>query len=189
VLFARAAFGTNSIAVLFQLPGVPYRNWFTITDLDGKTLLAPMALDPAGWDGEYSGDVVFDGTAFITVWRSDGPPAMVGGPLSSQIGWLRVDEATRTLAGPVVVAQSGQGTAADPVGRFEPFSPLSVRVLGDRSVVAFTREEWDLVLAQAIPRAELAMVSSTGAVIAPPFEPSPSGFFFYRESRVYRVGD
>jgi hypothetical protein len=180
IQYARTAFGDNSIAVLYQRNGVPYKNWLTIVDLSGKQLIDPIALDPMGADGVTGGDLDFDGKGFVAVWRSIGS--------SSTLSWIRVDEKLHQVTGPIMVATAGAGDSTDPVGKFEPMSFVSVRAIGDKSLIGFVRERYSAILAQASPRSELAMVQSDGSVLDDERAGDDSYLLWHSESRVFKIG-
>src|SRR6185436_9771701 len=96
VLYARTAFGANSIGVVYQQRGGPYKNFFTIVSRDGTELLAPMALDPNDRYGSSSGDIAWTGTGYDVVWRTN------SGMGSSDIRWMHVDEASKNVTGPTI---------------------------------------------------------------------------------------
>jgi hypothetical protein len=182
-LQAVTAFGESSIAVLYQALGGPYRNFLKIVDLDGAELMAPLALDPEGRFGSFGGDVVFDGAAFVAVYRvNDG----AGG---GEVMWVRVDEATQEVTGPAVVATSGPATDADRDGVFGAFSFVDVEALGDRSLVGFVRGRYNPTIDMEVPKAQLALVGPDGAVLETSFA-SANGqgdLCWARECRVFPV--
>lgn len=178
-LYARTAFGTRSIGILYQQHGGPYKTYFKVTDLQGNELRAPIALDPPGWYGSFGGDVAFDGEAFVAVWRvNDG----AGG---GEVRWLRVPENGGEPLGPVVVARSGHD---DPDGKFEPLSRVNVEATAERSVVSFVRGRFHALLGTSIPTAHLAEVAPSGTV-ARLFSLAPEGALeWHDESHVFRLG-
>ncbi len=174
-LYARAAFGNDGIGLLYHAPGGPYTTHFKIVDFEGNELLAPIALDPSGTNGSFGGDIAFDGESFVAVWRvNDG----AGG---GELRWLRVEEASGTVTGPVVVAAAGND---DPAGGFEPFSFVDVERIGDVSLVSFVREHWHDTLAMALPKSQLATVSQDGTVSLG-FLGTEASWTFHREARLY----
>lgn len=180
VLHARAAFGENSVAVLMQTPGGPYSNAVTIRDLDGGALLEPIPLDPEEAYGSFGGDIHYDGDGFVLVWRiNDG----AGG---GEVRWMRIDEADRTITGPITVARSGSG---NPDGGFSPFSFIGVAPAGQASVVSFTRDRWDASLELAIPRCQVAVVDRAGLVTGPTEAAVGGGFFYHHECRAFARDD
>lgn len=185
VLYARTAFGESSIGILFQTQGSPYFNKFTVVDFEGVELLAPIDLDPPDWWGSWGGDIEFDGAAFVAVYRAH------NGPAESEIRWLRVVEETLDVTGPVVVAEAGPGNEAMPTGGFDPFIFIDVAPVGDQSLVSFPRGYYDSRLELEIPKAQVAVVSAEGEVLASEFAIGgpPTDFMFGRESRVFAVGD
>jgi hypothetical protein len=184
VLSARAAFGSDSIGVLYQSDGMPYVNRLTVVDFDGGELLEPIDLDPAGWNGSWGGDIEFDGAAFVVVYRSYGTE-------SSEVRWVRVVEESLEVVGPVVVAVSGPATEVHPNGSFEPFSFIDVAPVGARSLVGFVRGHYDTRLELEIPKAQLALVGPDGRVESAEYAiaGAPTDFFFARESRTFSIED
>jgi len=178
-LYARAAFGNEGIGLLYQAHGTPYTTRFKIVDFEGNEVLAPIDLDPQGWNGSFGGDITFDGESFVAVWRiNDG----TGG---GEVRWLRVEETSGTVTGPVVVAAAGTG---NPVGGFEPFSFVDVERIGDVSLVSFVRENWHGGLAMVIPKSQLATVTQDGTVSAEQFLGYQTSLTFHREARLYGMG-
>jgi hypothetical protein len=177
VLAARTVHGASSIAVLYQQPGGAYQNWLTIVSETGATTLAPMALDPAGRYGSWGGDITFDGTAFLAVWRTN------DGAAHDDVRWIRIDEASGAITGPFVVAASGND---DPDAGFDPFTFIGVRPAGEAagSVVAFLRYEHDPVLATDVPKCQLASVSDAGTVTATSHAEVGTGLLWDHECRV-----
>ncbi len=184
VLTARVAFGGDEVAVLYQVPSAatPYMSYLTVLDRAGSQRLAPIALDPMGMNGSFSGGVVWDGTGFVAVWRSWG-----GTP--SEIRWMRVEGTSHRVTGPVVVTRAGAGTAAEPIGGFEPFSFVTVQAVGATSVIGFVRAHWSVPIDLAIPRSEVAVVSADGTVTGPIHAGLPEDYTFHRECRPFRFGD
>jgi hypothetical protein len=182
-LYARAAFGTSGIGLLYQAHGSPYTTYFKVVDTQGNELCAPIALDPDGTFGSFGGDVAFDGQAYVAVWRvNDGN----GG---GQALWVRVDEATGTVTGPTVVASSGAGTAADPIGSFDPFSFVGVAVVGGRSLVSFVRGRYLPVLDYVVPKSQLALVQADGTLDWTAYAGIENDLSWHREARLARMGD
>jgi hypothetical protein len=178
-LYARVAFGSSSIGILYQTLGNPYVDHFTVVDPSGKQIVAPIDLDPASSFGLTGGDIAFDGSGWVFVWRTtDGT--------TQDLRWARVEESSGTLTGPVVVAQSGND---DPNGKFPGFVPVGVRALGDKSLVSFVRERWDSLLAMAIPKSQLALVQSDGTVSWTEYAGNEGDWTFHHEARVYRAHD
>jgi hypothetical protein len=182
-LYARTAFGASSIGVLYQSLGSPYVTRFKVAGRDGTELLAPIELEPAGWRGAWGGDVTFDGTAYVAVWRVYGPAG------ETEVRWLRVAEGTWSVTGPVVVAAAGAGTAAEPEGGFDAFTFVDVAAAGERSIVGFVRGRYDGLLELEIPRSQVAAVAADGTVGASEYVDPPTAFLFHRECRVFRAGD
>ncbi|HUH03572.1 MAG TPA: hypothetical protein VML75_16360 [Kofleriaceae bacterium] len=180
ILYARAAFGKDSVAVLMQTPGGPYTNAVTIRDLDGGTLLEPIPLDPEGSYGSFGGDIQYDGDGFVLVWRvNDG----AGG---GEVRWMRIDESDRTITGPIPIARSGNG---NPDGGFSPFSFIRVAPVGESSVVSFTRDRWDATLELAIPRCQVAVVDRAGLASGATEAAVGGGFFYHHECRAFSRDD
>ncbi len=179
-LYARASFGTDSIGVLYQHPGGPYDNYFRMVDVHGGERVAPIALDPTGTYGSFGGDISFDGEAYVIVWRSN------NGNGKSELLWLRIDERTGAVTGPVVVASSG---ADDPHGSFDPFTFIGVETVGTTSVVSFTRPIWDNALEFAIPACQVARVDDTGTVMTSERAGLGGGFWWDYECRVFAKDD
>lgn len=178
VLWGFVAHGASSIGVLYKELGVPYKTFFKLVDTTGKELAAPVALDPAGMDGSWGGDIAYDGSGYVAVWRSfDG--------MANELRWARFDEKTGAMSGPVVVAAAGSG---NPIGGFNPFTFLKIKPSGDLSIVTYVRERWSNLLGQGIPRSEMAVVSGSGAIVASGEIGDPSEFFWHHESRVFDVG-
>ncbi len=178
-LSARCAFGQASVGVLYQGHGGPYENFFKIVDMSGDELVAPIALDGALY-GSFGGEIVFDGEAFVAVWRVN------DGMGSSSIQWLRVSEDGEERVGPVTVAASGD---EDPHGAFQPISFISLRRLGNRSVVSFVREWYHPTLEMSIPKSQYAMVSDEGVVTETGFLSSATQFTFHREARLFNLDE
>ncbi len=184
VLTARVAFGGDEVAVLYQIPGssTPYLSYLTIVDRAGSQRLAPIALEPAGMHGSFSGGVVWDGTAFVAVWRS-------WGAAPSEVRWIRVEGTSHRVTGPVVVTRAGAGTAADPIGGFEPFSFVTVQAVGATSVVGFVRAHWSVPIDLAIPRSEVAVVAADGTVTGPAYAGLAEDYTFHTECKPFRFAD
>jgi len=178
-LYARTAFGVGNIGILYQTLGNPYVNHFTAVDPSGKQVVAPIDLDPPSSFGLTGGDIAFDGSGWVFVWRAtDGT--------TQELRWARVEESTGKLTGPIVVAQSGND---DPNGKFPGFVPVGVRTLGDASLVSFVRERWDTALAMAIPKSQLALVQSDGSVKWTLYAGKEADWTYHGEARVYRAHD
>jgi hypothetical protein len=179
-LYVRTAFGAQSIAVLYQGLNQPYRNRFKLVDYFGQERLAPIALDPEDGSGTFGGAVVYDGSGFVAVWR------VTRGDGLGEVRWLRVDEATRTVTGPVPVAVEGDGTA---VGGFAPFSFVAVAAVGDVSVVGFVRAKYHALLDYLVPKSQYAVVASDGTVGDTVFAGLENDFTWHREARVWANDD
>jgi hypothetical protein len=148
-LYARTAFGANSVGVLYQERGGPYRNFFTVVTADGRELVAPITLDPADRFGSNSGDVTFTGTGYDVVWRTN------SGAGSSDIRWLHVDEASGSVVGPMIVALPGAG---DPHAGFDAITNVTIRHHAGASLIAFSRYLFDSQLELELLKCQLATV-------------------------------
>jgi hypothetical protein len=179
-LYVRTAFGAKSIGVLYQGFNQPYRNRVRVVDFWGVERLPPLDLDPAGTSGTFGGAITHDGTGFVLVWR------VSAGPGTGEVRWLRVDEETLAVTGPVVVAAEGDG---QPVGGFQPFSFVSVAAAGDTSLVGFVRGRYDARLDYEVPKSQYAVVASDGTVAATVFAGLENDFTWHREARVWRQGE
>lgn len=153
---ARVAAGDASLGVLYQTAGTPLVNWFQLVDGEGNAIIAPIALDPMGWDGASGGDVVFDGEHFLVVWRSD------DGLGNSEIRWLRVHGSSGDTVGPIVVAAAGDG---NPNGDFAPTAPVKVAFSVDKTFVSFVRDRYDMVLGMSLPRAQVVTLDRNGTIL------------------------
>lgn len=173
-LYARTAFGADSVAVLYQRPGSPYTNHLKVVGHDGTERLAPIDLDPPSATGRPYGAMAFDGEGFVAVFR-------VSDTSGSEIRWVRVAEQTLSVTGPVVVAASGDG---DPVGGFEPFAVFGVAAEGDLSMVSFVRDRYNATLATDLPKAQVAVLQRDGTVVYSAYAGTENGWFFDWESRV-----
>jgi len=178
ILWAFVAHGKSSLGILYKELGTPYRTFFKKVDATGKELSAPVALDPAGREGSWGGDIAYDGTGYVAVWRSfDGN--------ANELLWARFDEASDAQTGPIVVAAAGPG---NPVGGFDPFTFLKVKPSGDLSVVTYVREHWSILLGMDIPRSEKAVIGKDGSLVASGLLGDPADFTWHHESRVFDVG-
>ena len=183
-LYARTAMGDSSIAVLYQGHGSPYSNHFKVVDATGADLLASMDLDSAGFTGAFGGEVTFDGTGFVAVWREVSLTTS-----DERVLWMRVEEGTWDVTGPIQAAIAGAGTAGDPIGGFDPFTFLDVATTGDLSMVGFVRYRWSGMLDMAIPKAQLALVSADGTVGWTAYAGVEGGLTFDRECRTFETED
>jgi hypothetical protein len=102
------------------------------------------------------------------------------------VRWLRVDEETRAVTGPVVVAAEGDG---QPVGGFEPFSFVSVAAVGDVSLVGFVRGRFSTLLDYVVPKSQYTVVARDGTVGATVYAGLEGDFTWHREARVWPDGD
>ncbi|MSP23653.1 MAG: hypothetical protein EXR75_00515 [Myxococcales bacterium] len=182
-LHSRIAIHGGVLGILYQQLGVPYKNYFKVTDLAGKELVAPIALDPAGTNGAPGGAVAFDGTGFVFSWRSR------DGGLPSHIHWGRVVLETGKFTGPITVATAGAGDAVDPIGPFQSFTSLSIAPLADRSAVSFVRDLYLPLLETTIPKAQLAIIGTDGELLSEEYAGTKTDFLFHWDSRVYPHGD
>jgi hypothetical protein len=143
-------------------------------------LLEPIPLDPDGAFGSFGGDIRFDGSGFVLVWRvNDG----AGG---GEVRWMRIAEDGHDIIGPVSVARSGND---DPNGGFLPISFIHVAPVGDGSVVSFNRDLWDTTLDLAVPKCQVARVDRDGVVTGPVLAANGGGFYFHHECRAFPRGD
>lgn len=178
-LYARTAVGDGTVGVLYQAPGHPYRNFFKIVDLEGRELIPPRALDPAGEVGGVGGDLSYDGGAYVAVWK-------IGQVGAARLAWARFDEQTGAMTGPVTVAQSGDG---DPVGGFDEFLDFRVASFSGTSMVGFVRERNDVLLRQMIPKSQYALVAADGTVTGPVYAGDcESDSSWHHEARVFAAG-
>ncbi len=182
-LYSRTAVGEGSIGVLYQEPGgYPYITHFLVAGPDGSRLVAPMDLDPSGFGGSFGGDIAYDGSGYVVVWRvNDGAGA-------SEVRWMRVEQDTWTVTGPVVVAEAGPGTETDRVGGFDPFVFVDVAAVGDLSMVSFSRHLYDAWLDMTIPKAQLVLVRADGTIEYEAFAGIESAWTWDRECRAFDVG-
>lgn len=178
-LYARAAMGTTTVGVLYQSRGGPYTNHFKITDLRGHETVAPITLDPQGFYGSYGGDVAFDGEAFVAVWRSN------NGAGSSQLQWIRVNEKTGAITGPVIISKLA---ASDGDGGFDPITPIAVSANSRVSVASFVRKRMDALLGMAIPKSQVTVVKKDGTIATSAFCGVAGDDTWHQESRVFGVG-
>jgi len=174
-LHARVVFGTDSVGVLYQSLGRPYVNHFVVVDMDGQVRFGPLELDPQGGHGRFGGDVAFDGQGYTMVWRALLPDGR------EDVRWQRVLEADGRVAGPLVVAESGDEA---PVGGFGLFSFVSLETFEDTSLVAFVRGHWSQLLGMSIPKSQLVWIDSQGAVLSEAFLGSSGDMYYHRECRV-----
>ncbi|MBI5487345.1 MAG: hypothetical protein HY905_08435 [Deltaproteobacteria bacterium] len=182
-LYARTAIGNEAIGVLYQDPALPYSTHFKVTAPDGTELLAPMDLEEAGWNGSFGGDVAWDGTGFVAAWRAFSDAG------TSEVRWMRVTQGTWEVTGPIVVATSGPGTAADPIGGFEPFSFIDLATVGELSLVGFVRGRYDAPLEMELPKSQVALLRRDGTIEYEAYAIRETEWTFDRECRVFDVGD
>jgi hypothetical protein len=183
ILYARVVKGAaGTLGVLYQTHGGPYKNWFKIVGTDGSEQHAAIALDPAGAYGSFGGDLAFDGSGYVFTWRDN------DGAAHDTVYWMRVDESSGAVVGPIVVAKTGAGTAADPIGSIDPISFVKIQAAGNLSTIGFVRQHWDAVAASAVPKSELALVKSDGTVTMTTFADRAHDELWHAESRVYKIG-
>jgi hypothetical protein len=183
VLYARVAKGANgTLGVLYQTHGGAYKNWFAIVAPDGSVKKPAVAIDPSGMYGSFGGDIAFDGSGYVFAWRSN------DGNGHSTVYWERVDESGASTVGPVVVAKTGAGTAADPIGGIDPFAFVKIQATATVSAIGFVRAHYDAFADSAIPKAELALIAPNGNVVTSGYADRAHDELWHRESRVYKVG-
>jgi hypothetical protein len=169
ILYARTVFGASTLGAMYQWRGDPYVDWFTIVAPDGTQPFAPIALDPDGRVGGWGGDVAFDGTSYFVTWRTAAGPGMF------DVRWMKIDEATGAVTGPIVVAVPGADDAADPHGSFDAISNVGVRALGSgASAVAFSRYEYTSSIDTDVLHCEYAILGGDGAITASVLGPTGS---------------
>ena len=151
VLYARAALGAAGMGVLYQTRGGPYVNRFVRVGLDGALQGEVVPLDGDRY-GSYGGDIVWTGTDFEVAWRTN------NGAGTSSVHWMRVEEATGAVTGPIIAAAAGND---DPDGGFDPITPLSVQP----GLVAFMRYRYDAALDFSIKRCQVATIDNAAASI------------------------
>lgn len=151
VLYARTALGAAGFGVLYQTRGGPYVNHFVRVGLDGAPHGEVIALDGERY-GSYGGDVVWTGSGFEVAWRTN------NGAGTSSLHWMRVDEATGAVTGPIIAAAAGND---DPDGGFDPITPVSVQP----GLVAFMRYRYDAALDFSIKRCQVATIDNATATI------------------------
>ncbi|MBA2540995.1 MAG: hypothetical protein H0V17_15250 [Deltaproteobacteria bacterium] len=155
--YARTAAGASTMGVLYQERGGPYKNFFAIVGRDGSPTIEPIVLDPNDRFGSNSGDVVFTGTGYDLVWRTN------SGAGSSDIRWMHVDEATGAITGPIIAASPGAG---DPQAGFDAITNVTIRHHHGTSLIAFSRYVYDTELELELLRCQLASVTDGVATTA-----------------------
>lgn len=178
ILWAFVAHGQSSLGILYKEFGTPYKTFFKMVDPAGKELSAPVALDPMGMEGSWGGDIAYDGSGYVMVWRSFNG-------MANELRWARFDEQSAAMSGPMVVAAAGSG---DPVGGFDPFTFLKVKPSGDLSIVTYVREHYSQILALGLPKSELAVVNKDGTIVGSGVLGNSVDFSWHYESRVFDVG-
>jgi len=181
VVYARAVPGATHWAVLYQTPGLPKENHLLVVNQAGEAMMAPMGLDGTEQNGSWGGDLSFDGAGFVAVWRNVDANTGV-----SRIYWLRVDEATLAVTGPVVVTESGDD---DPEGDFLPFAFLSAETLGEHTLITFVRDHYNGLLEMSVGRCQAAVVHQSGTVVGETLLPTPLSLPFGFQAHVYRMHD
>jgi hypothetical protein len=150
-LYARAASGSSTMGVLYQERGGPYKNFFSIVGRDGSPTIEPIVLDPSDRFGSYSGDVVFTGTGYDLVWRTN------SGAGSSDVRWMHVDEASGAVTGPAIAAAPG---ASDPHAGFDAITNVTIKHHAGTSLIAFSRYLYDSQLELELLRCQLASITN-----------------------------
>lgn len=178
-LYARTIPGFNYMGVLYQSLALPYRTHFRVVGLLGNPVVDTIDLDPPDTDASFGGDIAFDGTAFIVVWRVADAAGV------SRILWQRISPSDGQVTGPVVVAESGND---DPEGGFDPFSFVKVAAIGTVSMVTFVRARRIPLLDMSVPKAQVARVTQSGTLEATWYLGGETDFTWHREARVARVG-
>ena len=182
-LYARTALGDGAIGVLYQsLGGTPYFNHFLVSDLQGAALFGPQDLDPEPGGGSFSGDLAWDGSGYVMVWRS------VDAEGGHTLWWQRVAADDFTVIGPVALASTGPGTSAEPDAGFDPFVHLDIAALQDLSLVGWVQYRYNALLDMEIPLARLAMVRADGAVLWSELAGDDVYYAWDRECRVFATG-
>jgi hypothetical protein len=183
---AGGALSDRRIGVLYQSLGSPYRTRFRVVDFAGTESVAPIALDPQGWDGSFGGDIVWDGVAFTLVWRVFEAPVAGTEFAHSKVLWARVG-LDGAMTGPAVVAESGDGK---PVAGFNPFSFVKVDALGALSVVSFVRDLYQFIPDTDMPKGQVAVVKNDGTVSDSIYLAGGDGdpYSWFRDCRVRKVG-
>ncbi len=179
-LYAFTAFGTTSVAVLYQEPGAPYVNKLRILDLEGVELLAPLDLTPEAGAGQPRGDVTFDGEAFVAAYRVYLDTGV------EEVRWLRIPEDTLLPIGPVVASSSGDG---DPIAGFDPFVFVNVEAVGEVSVVSFVRYRWDDWLEMDLPKTQVATLDADGILVDEQYAGPEAEWTWAWEARLGSLGD
>ena len=180
-LNARTAFGESSIGILFQKDGEPYRNFFKIVNFEGKEILPAENLDPEisldglGYRGAHGGDIAFDGSGFVFVWRVRKPNA------KGIVFWSRVDEETHEAIRSEVTMEGDE----DPHGEFNLYTLIKVAVQGETSVVSFVRDYYNQSLDMTLEKSQIVKVSKDGTVF-PSVTTAPSQMWnYHHEARIF----
>jgi len=182
-LYARTAFGDDSIGILYQENGGPYLNYFKVVDFDGKEIVPAMALEEPGYQGSYGGDIKFSNGHYFVIWRSN------NGPEDSSIHWMKFATDTFTKTGPLKVASAGPGTAVQPDGTFLPISKMSLAVHDETSLVSFVRSYWHPWLAMKIDKAQVITLSATGNIEEEIYNGGSIALTYAHESRIFHNGE
>ncbi|MDP7038642.1 MAG: hypothetical protein QGI45_05750 [Myxococcota bacterium] len=182
-IYARTAFGDNTIGILYQQAGGPYRNYFKVVDFDGKEIVPAMALEEPGDQGSYGGDIKFSNGHYFVIWRSN------NGPEDSSISWMKFAAETLTKIGPLKITSAGPGTAAQPDGTFLPISKMSLAVHDETSLVSFVRSYWHPWLAMKIDKAQVVTLSATGNIEEEIYNGGTIPLTYAHEGRIFHDGD
>lgn len=184
VLYARTAAGEESIGVLYQEPGAPIKNYFSVVSFKGEEVTPPVLLDPEGTDGLHGGDIAFDGEGFVMTWFS----RRAGGV--TELSWARLEEGRSQWEGPVLVARSGAGDADDLRGNFVPGTPVRIAAVEGRSAVSFVRYQYNPhpALAYVVAKAQVGWVDHGSDGVRTEFLGGEGSFFSDWESAVFSFG-
>lgn len=176
-LAARVAFGGAHVGVLFQRAGTPYSNFFAVADpATGALVAPPIALEPSSAVGYVGGDVLFDGTAFVGLFRSN----TTGGQVLAAV---RVDETGAALAGPAVLSMGGM--EGDPMGPFTAFGTISLaQVDPAHFVAAFARDRFDSTLGLAVPKVQVVRFGTSLTPAGEEYAGMPTSYFWQYPGRV-----
>jgi hypothetical protein len=177
-LYARVALSDDRACVLYQTEGGPYTNHLLITDLNGQPLFT-VDLDPDGVFGSFGGAVAHDGSGCVAVFRTN------NGAAEGQVHWARVDDETLSLAGPLLVAESGDRERDE---GFDPFTFLSLVADETGAAVAFARKEYDLGLQLAAPVGRFLSLSHDGEILANVTTRQANVYNWFHDARVLDTG-
>ncbi len=182
---ARIEVADGQIAMVYQTPtGTPYEAFFAIYDLEGDELLAPMPLQTAGWSDSFGGDLEWDGEAFQVVHRIN------DGMQSSALQWLSITP-SGDVTGPVDLATATPtgGTSSEPEASFPPATFVDLAVVGDHSVVTWSRYRYLGLLDTEVLKGYAAVVSREGEIVAEDAFASADDFLWTHSFHVNRVGE